>query len=196
MAQDTTIQKRMQRVGEIVERLESNSDPSTRAMARELVEALMALHGTALERILELAANAGEAGEAMIRRCGRDDLVSSVLVLYGLHPENLRSRVAHALEKSRSSLQTHSASAELVSISDEGAVTVRLEVKSTGCGSSLASVKARLEAALYNAAPDASSIVISETVAPLTGSGFVSLAQLQSGQPVTATTGARSQQGD
>src|SRR5580704_3774077 len=190
MAQDTTIQKRMQRVGEIVERLESNSDPSTRAMARELVEALMALHGTALERILELAANAGEAGETIVRKCGRDDLVSSVLLLYGLHPENLRSRVAYALEKSRSSLQTHSASAELVSISDEGTVTVRLEVKSSGCGSSLASVKALLEAALYNAAPDALSIVISETDAPRTGSGFVSLAQLQSGQAVTATTGA------
>jgi len=192
MAQDTTVQKQMQRIGEIVERLESSSDPSTRAMARELVEALMALHGTALERILELAANAGEAGETIIRKCGRDDLVSSVLVLYGLHPENLRSRVAYALEKSRSSLQTQSASAELVSISDDGTVTVRLEVKSTGCGSSLASIKARLEAALCNAAPDASSIVISETGAPLTGSGFVSLAQLQSGQPMTATTGARS----
>src|SRR5580658_8789463 len=127
MAQDKELQKRMQRIGETIEQLESAADPSSRAMAKELLESLMALHGAALERILELAANAGEAGETIVRKCGRDDLVSSVLLLYGLHPENLRSRVAYALEKSRSSLQTHSASAELVSISDEGTVTVRLE---------------------------------------------------------------------
>src|ERR1700720_616120 len=116
MALDTAIQQQMQRIGEIVEQFESNADPSTRAMARDLVEALMAIHGTALQQILDLAAYAGEAGKAIIRKCGQDDLVSSVLLLYGLHPENLRSRVTHALEKSRTYLQSHSAVAELVSI--------------------------------------------------------------------------------
>ena len=196
MAPDTSIQKQMQRAGEIVEQFESNADPNTRALARELVEALMAMHGTALQQILELAANAGEAGETSIRKCGRDDLVSSVLLLYGLHPEKLRSRVANALEKARNALRAQSASAELESVSDDGAVTVRLEVKSIGCGSSAASVKATLEAALFNAVPDASSIVINETGAALTGSGFVSLAQLQSAHATTATAGAPSQQGD
>jgi Fe-S cluster biogenesis protein NfuA len=195
MAPVLAIQQQMQRIGEIVEQLESSADPSTRAMARELVEALMAMHGTALQQILELAANAGEAGETIIRKCGRDDLVSSVLLLYGLHPENLRSRVAYALEKARNTLRAQSASAELVSVGDDGTVTVRLEVKSTGCGSSAASVKATLEAALCNAAPDAVSIVINETGAALTGSGFVSLAQLQNSQALTATASGPPQQG-
>jgi Fe-S cluster biogenesis protein NfuA len=194
MAPDTAIQQKMQRIGEIVEQFESNADPRTRAMARELVEALMAMHGTALQQILELAANTGEVGETIIRQCGRDDLVSSVLLLYGLHPENLRSRVTYALEKTRNSLRAQSASAELVSISDDGAVTVRLETQSTGCGSS--SVKATLEAALYNAAPDAMSIVINETGAALTSSGFVSLAQLQSAHAMPTTAGAPSHHGD
>ena len=196
MAPDTAIQQQMQRIGEIVEQFESNADPGTRAMARDLVEALMAMHGTALQQILALAANAGEAGEAIIRKCGQDDLVSSVLLLYGLHPESLRSRVTYALEKTRNNLRAQSATAELVSVGDDGAVTVRLEVKSSGCGSSAASVKATLEAALYSAAPDAMSIVINETGAALTGSGFVSLAQLQSAQAITANAGAPSQQGD
>ncbi len=194
MAQDTAIQKQMQRIGEIVEHLEANADPSTRAMAKELLESIMALHGTALERMLELAANAGEAGETIIRKCGRDELVSSVLLLYGLHPENLRSRVMHALEKSRTSLQSHSANAELVSIGDDGTITVRLEVKSSGCGSSAASVKAALEAAIQDAAPDATSIVVNEAGAGLMGFGFVSLAQLQNGQATAALSGARAQQ--
>src|SRR5580658_10368019 len=159
MAQAKELQKRMQRIGEIVEQRESSADPHARAMARELLESLMALHGAALERILELAANAGDAGETIIRKCGRDELVSSVLLLYGLHPENLHSRVTHALEKSRTYLQSHSAVAELVSIAEDGVVTLRLEVKSAGCGSLAASVKSTLEAAIQNAAPDATSII-------------------------------------
>jgi Fe-S cluster biogenesis protein NfuA len=193
MAHDTAIQKQMQRIGEIIEHVEAHADPSARAMAKELLESIMALHGAALERMLELAANAGEAGEIIIRKCGRDELVSSVLLLYGLHPENLRSRVMHALEKSRTSLQSHSASAELVSIGDDGTITVRLEVKSSGCGSS-ASVKAALKAAIQDAAPDATSIVVSEEGAGPMGFGFVSLAQLQNGQATAPLSGARGQQ--
>jgi hypothetical protein len=50
---DTAFQKRVQRIGEIVEQLESATDPNARAMARELMESLMALHGAGIERMLE-----------------------------------------------------------------------------------------------------------------------------------------------
>src|SRR5271155_1636787 len=195
MAQDTAFQKRIQRIGEMVEQLESTTDPKARAMAKELLESLMALHGAGLERILELASEAGEAGETIIRKCGRDELVSSVLLLYGLHPENLRSRVTYALEKSRTYLQSHSAAAELVSIGEDGAVTLRLEVKSAGCGSAAASVKSPLEAAIQNAAPDAASIIVSESSSSVTALGFVSLTQLQTGRATMALSQARVPQG-
>jgi Fe-S cluster biogenesis protein NfuA len=186
MAQVTAFQKRIQRIGEMVEQLESTADPHARAVAKELVESLMALHGTALERILELASEAGEPGETIIRKCGRDELVSNLLLLYGLHPEDLPSRVTGALEKLRAYLASHAASAELVSIGDDGTVTLRLQLKSNGCGSSAASVKSTLEAAIQDAAPDATSIVVEETGAALTRSGFVSVAQLESGQGMAA----------
>src|SRR6202451_1513567 len=96
MPPDKDLHKRIQRIGEMVEQLESAADPNARAMAKELLESLMALHGAALERILQLASDAGEPGEAIIRKCGRDDLVGGVLLLYGLHPENLRTRVTRA----------------------------------------------------------------------------------------------------
>src|SRR5580658_8484754 len=128
MAQAKELPKRMQRIGEIVEQLESTADPHARAMAKELLESLMALHGAALERILELASEPGEAGETIIRKCGRDELVSSLLLLYGLHPEDLRTRVTRALEKSKGYLESHGGSTELVSISEDGVVTLRLHV--------------------------------------------------------------------
>lgn len=195
MAVDTTLQKQIRRIGEIIERLESTADPNARAMARELLESLMALHGAALQRILEIASEAGESGETAIRKFARDELVSSLLLLYGLHPEDLNTRVARALENTRSYLASHSASAGLVSIGDDGTVTLRLEVKSTGCGSSTASVKAYLEAAIQDAVPDATSIVVEDAVALLAQSGFVSLAQLESGQSMASLSAARAQRG-
>jgi Fe-S cluster biogenesis protein NfuA len=193
MAQGRELQERMQRIGEMVERLESAADPDARAMAKELLESLMALHGAALERILELASQAGEAGETIIRKCGRDDLVSGLLLLYGLHPEDLRTRVTRALEKLRGYLESHAASAELLSIRGDGAVTLRLQIKSNRCGSTAASVKSTLEAAMQDAAPDATSIVVEETGAGMTRSGFVSVAQLESGQAMAALSVARIQ---
>jgi Fe-S cluster biogenesis protein NfuA len=193
MAEAKELQKRMQRIGEVVEQLESTADPNARAMAKELLESLMALHGAALERILELASEAGGAGETIIRKCGRDELVSSLLLLYGLHPEDLRTRVTRALEKSKGYLESHAGSAELVSIGEDGTVTVRLAVKANGCGSTAATVKATLEAAIQDAAPDATSIVVEETGAGLTRSGFVSVAQLESGQAMAALSVTRTQ---
>jgi Fe-S cluster biogenesis protein NfuA len=184
MAQDAAFQKQIGRIGELVERLESSADPSSRALAKEFIESLMALHGAALERILELAAESGEPGEKLIRSCGGDGLIGSVLLLYGLHPESLQNRVTRALEKSRAFLESHAAHAELISIQEDGTVTVRLEMKSNGgggCGSSGVLVKSTLEANLQNAAPDAATIVVEEAGALLMQSGFVSVAQLAAG---------------
>jgi Fe-S cluster biogenesis protein NfuA len=185
MSTDPSFQKRVQRIGEIVEQVEASADPHSRALAKELLESVMALHGSAVERMLQIVSESGEAGRDLIRKLGRDDLVSSLLLLYGLHPEDLHARVTHALEKLRAHLASHAASAELLSVGEDGAVRVRLQMKSNGCGTSAASLKSTLEAALQNAAPDATSIVIEETGAN-TQSGFVSLAQLQNGQSTAA----------
>jgi len=192
MAQDTALQRRIQRIGTIVEQLESAADANSRALAKELLESLMALHGAGLERILELAREAGETGHTLIGKCGRDELVSSLLLLYGLHPDDLNTRVTRALEKSQSFLDSHAARAQLTSVQDDGTVTVRLHLKPNGgCGSSAAAVKSTLETALQNAAPDAPAIVVEETgVAP---AGFVSVAQLASGQAIAALSVPRAQ---
>jgi len=83
----------------------------------------------------------------------------------------------------------------LLSISDDGVVTVRLHLKPNGggCGSSAATLKSTVESALQDAAPDATSIVVEETGASLTSSGFVSIAQLASGQTMAASFVARTE---
>jgi Fe-S cluster biogenesis protein NfuA len=192
MAQDTALQNQIQRIAEIVQRLESEADPNSRALAKELLESIMALHGAGLERILELARQSGETGDALIQKCAKDELVSSVLLLYGLHPDALQTRVERTLEKSRKFLEPHAAHAELLSIGADGSVKIRLHIKPNGgCGSTAATLRATLEATLQDAVPDASSILIEETgAAP---AGFVSIAQLQKSQQGSAFSAARAQ---
>lgn len=196
MAQDAAFQKQVQRIGELVERLEATADPNARALAKELVESLMALHGAALERMLEIAAatNGGDGGGGIIERCAHDELVSSVLLLYGLHPEDLGTRVAKALDKKRSFLDSHSANVELVSIGADGTVTVRLHLKASGgCGSTAALVKSTIEGAIQDAAPDATTIVVEESGAGLKSAGFVPVTQLMSGSLGTLASSATPQ---
>ena len=193
MPPDKDLQKRIQRIGEIVEQLEATADPSARAMSKELLESLMALHGAALEQILTITSQTGETGESLIRKFGGDQLISSLLLLYGLHPSDMRTRVKAALEKSHGFLDSHSAKAELISISDDGAVTLRLQLKPGGCGSTAVTVKSTLEAAIQDAAPDASSILVQEADNGAPRSGFVSVAQLANGQSMAALSVAPSQ---
>ena len=102
----------------------------------------------------------------------------------------------YALAKTQPFLQSHSASAELVSIDDYGKVSVRVHLKVGGCGSTAATVKSTLESAIQDAAPDATSIVVEDPAAALKQTGFVSLAQLQSGGAVPPLSGGRVAGGD
>jgi Fe-S cluster biogenesis protein NfuA len=166
----------------LVNKLENAADPAVRTAARDLVQSLMELHGAAFARLLEIVNEAGEPGRAIIDRLGRDELVRSLLLLYGLHPQDLRTRVLQALDTVRVFLKSHGADAELVSIDDEGAVTLEFHAKSTGCGSTAASLKSSLESAVQEAAPDAPSIVIKQTSLPAGGLAFVALADLETGR--------------
>ena len=170
----------------LVGRLEEAADPALRAASKDLVQAVMDLHGRGLERILEMVRETGDAGSDIIERLARDPLVGSVLLLHGLHPDDLRTRVSRALEANRAFLKSHGAKAELVAVDETGGVTVHFEAQAGGCGSAASSVKAAIEAAIQDAAPDASSVVVKDTGAPDRGAGFIPVSELLSG-PATSS---------
>jgi len=168
----------IQRIGGLVQEIESIADPAVRAATKNLVQSLMDLHGAALEKALDIVAEAGEPGMAIIDRLGRDSLVSSVLVLYGLHPEDLESRVVKAVDRVRPQLRKQGCEVELLSV-NEGAILLRVETGSHTCGSTAKTVQATLEGAIYDAAPDLTSLVIEGEKKP--ASGFVALDKLMVG---------------
>jgi hypothetical protein len=63
-------QRRLASVEDLVRKLEAAADPAIQAAARELVRAVMDLHGAGLERMLDLAHGMGEAGESLIQKFG------------------------------------------------------------------------------------------------------------------------------
>ena len=187
MTQQADFRQQAETIERLVAKLDTAADPLLKTVAKDLVQALMDLHGAAFERTLELLHEAGNPG-SLIERLGRDELVSSVLLLYGLHPEDLRGRIVSALDKIQAELKKQNAAAELAGLDEAGAVTIHYQVKPGSCGSNPGAVRSRIEAALQNAAPDASSITLRDVGIPASGAAFVSLAALQGSAPAAANT--------
>src|SRR4051812_12856815 len=101
------MQQLIQRIDGLLSQLETMSDPEARASAVELVQSLMELHGAGLERMMEITAEAGAPGRGVIDGFARDELVGGLLLLYGLHPLDLETRVMQALDKVRPYLASH-----------------------------------------------------------------------------------------
>lgn len=179
MADGRDVREDMQRIGGLVQEIESIADPAARAATRDLVQSLMDLHGAVLEKTLDIIADAGEAGMNIIDRLGRDSLVSSVLILYGLHPEDIETRVVRAVDRVKPQLRKQGCEVELLGVND-GAIRLRVETGSHTCGSTAKTVQATLEETIYDAAPDLTSLVI-EGFEEKPASGFVALDKLMGG---------------
>src|SRR5579872_5471640 len=140
MAAQAEFQQRLKSIEQLTKEIESTADPALRASVQELVRLVMDLHGAGLERMLEVIRAPGDGGDVLIGKLGRDELVASLLVLYGLHPLDLEARVTQALDKANLKLRSHEGEVKLLSIED-GAVRLRLQANGHGCGSTGAALK-------------------------------------------------------
>jgi Fe-S cluster biogenesis protein NfuA len=165
----------MQRIETLIHEIERFPDANVQAVTRELVQALLDVHGAGLARILEAVAGTGDAGRPVLDALAGDDLVAGLLLLHGLHPQDLESRVRQALEKVRPLVRSHGGEVELLS-AEGGAVRVRLE----GCGdqpSTALMLRRVIEEAVWERAPDVTAVTV-EGVAPQAGEGHARLIPL------------------
>jgi Fe-S cluster biogenesis protein NfuA len=173
MAVEKELKQRIQRIEELVGKIDAIADPMARADAHELVQSLMDLHGAGIERMLETMADAGEPGLRIIDRLAENKLVASLLLLYGLHPLDLEARVAQALDTVRPYLRSQGGSVELLGL-EEGVLRLRLSGGGQGCGSSADALKSAVEEAIYEAAPDLAGLRV-ERAEPQSLAGLVQL---------------------
>ena len=160
---DLESKRRIEHLETLIQNLERLPDPTARDQARELAQTLLDFHGTALARLLGRVADLGEAGRALIASLADDDIVSSLLLLYGLHPLDMGTRIERALEQVRPLLRSHHGNVELVSVVD-GVVRLRMQGNCHGCPSSALTLKNAIEEAIYAAAPDVVAIDVEGVV--------------------------------
>jgi len=164
-------QQRLKSIERLLGEIDAAADPNLRSTARELVQLVMDLHGAGLERMLELIRS---SDDGVVEKLGRDELVSSLLILYGLHPLDLETRVARALEKA---LRPHEGEVELLGIQD-GVVRLRIHANGHGCGSKPEALKEIVETAILNGAPDVEALIIEDPKPSLVQIGMLQGAAL------------------
>ncbi len=149
---DRELQERVARVERLLEEIEALSDPAARAKAAEVVGVLLELYGEGLARMMEVVAE-GEERERTFEALADDELVSHLLLLHGLHPLDVETRVVRALEEVRPYLQSHGGNVELLGV-EEGVARLRMEGSCKGCPSSTMTLKLAIEEAIQKTAPD------------------------------------------
>jgi Fe-S cluster biogenesis protein NfuA len=143
---DEGVRERAIRLDELLERLEHLPGPAT-DVAMEAIEALTEVYGTALARVVALAA----AGAADLRAMVDDEVVGHLLLLHGLHPDPPEQRIARALDEVRPELG-EAGNVELTGIDTDGVATIR--VTAAGCQSTAARTAAAVRDVVLAAAPE------------------------------------------
>lgn len=130
--------------------------PVARERAEQLVREVVDLYGEALDRVVTIAGRSPGLVDAL----AADELVSSVLLVSGLHPHDVTTRVRTALDHVRPYLGSHGGDVELVEVTADGVVRLRLLGSCHGCPSSAVTLQLAVEGAVQAAAPETNAIEV------------------------------------
>lgn len=155
------LRRRMRRLEAQIEEMERSAEPEVCEGLRAMLQTLLDFHGAGLGRMVEMIQQAGEPGRALLETFGNDGLTGSLLLLYGLHPLDLETRIRKALDGLGPVLRMHGQDVEIRGIDGN---TLRLRL--TRAGDVPLELRAALEEALRDVAPELDSIEIEETARP------------------------------
>jgi len=186
MASGHDAQAAGERVEALLAELRSNAGPQVAETAEELVSCLVELYGAGLAEIVRILGEDTEAGPRLLDGLVADPLVESLLLLHDLHPLDVGTRVRQALDKVLPQFGSHAGEVEYLGVDDEGVIRLRLtQSGGHGCGSSPDTIRATIEKAVADAAPEAFGVGIEMVEAP------AELPLLQIGRRPAAFGGAR-----
>jgi len=151
--------------------------PVARERAEELVRLVVELYGAGLERVLDLVHDSGALDDDLLGALAGDQLVSSLLLVHGLHPYGVEERVERALDGVRPYLGSHGGDMKLLEVTGEGVVRLQLLGSCDGCASSAVTLELAVEDAIRTAAPEIVRIDVEE---PVAAQGVIPVGQLTS----------------
>ncbi len=141
------------RIQEIVEQIGSVPDPATRELMQECVASVLSFCGEGLERVLQIVKRSGIEGQRIHEELIRDRIVSGLLLIHGIHPVDIETRLKEALEKIRPYMKSHGGDVELLGLQDDMA-RLRLSGSCKSCPSSAVTMELAVRHALEEACPD------------------------------------------
>lgn len=142
-----TSEQLIERVQTLTAQLEEIPDLHARAVADELVAAIVQLYGDGLERIFAALDDDTRA------RLAEDGVVASLMLIHGLYPIDLETRVVEALDSVRPYMESHGGDVELLGVED-GVARMRLVGHCESCPASEATLELAIKKALEETAPD------------------------------------------
>jgi Fe-S cluster biogenesis protein NfuA/nitrite reductase/ring-hydroxylating ferredoxin subunit len=154
LREDRELTERAARIEALLDEIASLPDPAVRGKVADVVQGLLAFYGEGLRRMLSIVERDGRtAGVHLLEAFAQDELIAHLLLLHDLHPVDVETRVARALEEVRPYLQSHGGNVELLGI-EGGVARLRLQGSCQGCASSIMTLKLAIEDAVRKAAPD------------------------------------------
>ncbi|MEO6886920.1 MAG: NifU family protein [Jatrophihabitantaceae bacterium] len=153
------------RIETLLDELDGLGNQAISGRAEELVAAVAALYGAGLERLVGLMAVRPDGAQLVRAMCG-DELVANLLMLHGLHPDDVGTRIQGALDRVRPYLGSHAGGIEFLGVDADGVARLRLEGSCDGCAGSAATVHTAVEKAVLDAAPEVSSVHVEGMVEP------------------------------
>lgn len=139
----------------------SNDQGAARSAARELVQVVIGLHGQGLADLLGIVHEAGtQPADTLLPRFAVNPAVRGLLLLHGLHPEDLAGRARQAVERLRPHLGVKGVRADFVGVEDN---VVRIAVTASGQHSNrpdVTALKREIEDTVWELIPDAADLVI------------------------------------
>jgi Fe-S cluster biogenesis protein NfuA/nitrite reductase/ring-hydroxylating ferredoxin subunit len=150
------------RIQELTGKIESLSDPEVRELFQECIGSVLSFYGRGLERILELT---NSSSSDFRDRLINDGVVRALLLIHGLHPVALDTRLRQALDKVRPYMESHGGSVELLGLENEVA-RLRLEGSCKSCASSATTLELAVRQAIEECCPDLAGFEVEGASAP------------------------------
>ncbi|MGH8282927.1 MAG: hypothetical protein ACRESE_03685 [Gammaproteobacteria bacterium] len=140
--------------------LEGLSDPAAKSAARELVQVVIGLHAVGLSDLLDIVREAGsQPADTLLVRFTANPAVRGLLLLHGLHPEDLAARAHNAVERLRPHLGVQGVRADLIGVENN---VVRIAVTASGQKAHrplAAALRQEIEATMLEMIPDADLVI-------------------------------------
>lgn len=152
------------RIQELVEQIEAHPDESARALVHECLQSVLGFYGQGLERILQILKRSGAQGRTVQDELIRDRIVSGLLLIHGLHPIDLETRLHDALDKVRPYMESHGGNVELLTLENDFA-RLRLQGACKTCPSSAVTMELAVRQAIEEACPDLAGFEVEGAVA-------------------------------